>query len=235
MDKIRECATWLWLHNPEFRRWRIAVIESAMRHWWTEWQKHPDFEGHPYNDEPHNPIIQLAVEHEPGVGGRTRSFIIGSLLGVTAPKQIALARKMGHSFTLEAILPDHPVDPWFVSVLSYSYAGRGRGYWARRYLKELLPKRLHRLITKVRRLNRMAKYKFLPVREPGMPNWSRETWPDWYREHTKGEIIMLRELSDEEHGDLSVYVDPMDFFRIVTGKVHPGDVQSYVLHQPQLF
>ena len=96
-------------------------------------------------------------------------------------------------------------------------------------------RRLHRLITKVRRLNRMTKYKFLPVREPGMPNWSRETWPDWYREHTKGEIIMLRELSDEEHGELSVYVDPMDFFRIVTGKVHPDDVQSYVLHQPQLF
>lgn len=116
MDKTRECATWLWLHNPEFRRWRIAVIEGAMRHWWTEWQKHPGFERHPYNDEPYNPIVQLVIEHEPGVGGRTRSFIIGSLLGVTAPKQIALARKMGHSFILEAISPDHPVDPWFVSV-----------------------------------------------------------------------------------------------------------------------
>jgi len=129
------------------------------------------------------------------------------------------------------------VSIWYVSTLSYSYRGKGKGYWARVRLKELLPRKLHRLITIARRLNRMPKYKYLPPRETGQPRWSKENWPDWYRRSTKADLALeqIGTLYPEDVPKLYRYMDPLAFWRCATGQVHPDDIAGYVDHQLTLF
>ncbi len=140
-------------------------------------------------------------------------------------------------------------------------------------LKRLLPSRLHRWLSWARWAtgSRFPKYELLgglAVAALGLENrraliaWmkDRSNWPDWYAEHTKGELMTLgselmpdgywqrlldsdgrtdivggnKVLPPEVLSQIRAYMAPMDFWRAATGRVKSTEVANLVTHQLEL-
>jgi len=152
-------------------------------------------------------------EHLPGRGGHTESYIVGDVQDVLAQIEWG-ERKLGEFVGIVPVWDGLPVDPYFVTVISTSLQSQAaRDKMARDRLKELLPDTLHSLITLARRMNRRPKRDWLP------PFTEESEAPDWWRGREKGELFVERTLSDDERRRIAVWMYPLDFWNVATGRV----------------
>jgi hypothetical protein len=191
----------------------VAVFIAA-------WESHPDYQPGPI------PCVGV-FSHDTGICGSTESYIIGGIQDVFANIKWG-EEKLGKFTEVCPVWGGIPVDPYFVTVLSTSLKSKAaQAKAARDELKRLLPRRLHRLISKARQANSKPKWLFLP------PDVDAAA-PAWYTTSTKKELFVERRLTQGDRDDLSRYIDPLAFYDCATGKIPHDKVKDFCLYQPRL-
>jgi len=236
---------------------------DKMCDWYYAWREHPDFEkvtaehwardlddGYPHAWDA---WVVAVYEHEPGWFKYTESYVVAPLQ--TAIAKIAWGeRTLGTFKEIVSIPPMIRVRPDRWGMISYSFKGSGRKYAARMMLKEVIPRKMWPLISKVRRKARLPKwellrkwhwYRLLDVSnmrnlpKNHMFRWfldNKDWQPAWFKEQTKLEVVAQWELSEEEKKlILTKFNSVMDFINCAMGKVHPYEIKDYAIHQLTLF
>ena len=188
------------------------------------WERHVDFDGNTKN-----PHVVAVFSHEEGHAAMTESYIVADLRTIFT--QIDWGeQKLGDFEGIYPIWPGIYPHPTRVAIYSYSLKSKAANAKAARdVLKKMLPKKLHRLISLARRINRRPKYCYLPPPPDGV-SWmnSRHRPPDWYIEQTKGELFVKLTMSDHERDLLSQHMDPLEFWNCATGRVPHNEVADLI-------
>ena len=228
----------------------VDGIEARIREYWQHWQAHPQFTSINARcpQKPHSPMVTIYWKHhEPGLHKATHSYMWTNLEDAFAPATRQWAKR-----TLGAFDGIGPVDHEMTQLswcrqtyISLSLTGSGKAYRARMELRRLLPRRFHKLTTKVRQeLAHHPKWHYLSASFAGdqwidMPRAEKEALknkkslqPTWYRDADMAELWATRRLDKATYKDLARFIDPAQFFRCASGAIHPNDVAQYVTHQP---
>ena len=209
-----------------------ADVPVLLAAWWQAWETHPAFRSYytPGRDgfvPPRSllkPVVMGAWRHAPGRGGHDRSYLIGAPGDVLAGLDWGDRTYGGTFIGLLPIIPDAPVHPSRTTMWAFSYKGAGGAYEARLRLKQLLPRVVHPWISKARSANAHPKRLLVPASDPSKPG----KLPDAYRRRTKGEIWVEEHLPEQIRRTVAAYMDPDDFWRCATGRVHPDKVEGLV-------
>ncbi|MBU0493916.1 MAG: hypothetical protein KKB13_18870 [Chloroflexi bacterium] len=262
---------------PTFLRFYVSVVATLgwtadrgsillwLEQLWAAWQAHPDYEWYYQRDGYgfqiplvwHSPVAVMRFTHDLGIRGNW-SALIAPLPDLLASRAWG-ERTLGVLAGVAPITPDLSVNRVRIAVLQGSPKGGGNAVECRMVLKQLLPRKLHRLVSKARGTVRHPKWRYLPLElvapaPIGLPREAREQLvrtpalqPAWYRDHTKAELfawgadLIPHETNDqyylthEERQALAPYVDPLRFYQIATGQVRSIEVIGLVRHQRDMF
>jgi len=213
-----------------------VLYPYLLAHWWTAWEAHPDYantyapDAHGYAPSFHllQPQVMGVWRHPPGRGGHNESYVISTPQDVLA----SLAwgnRTFGGTFAgIQPIHPSAPVSRYRIVTWAFSYKGAGGAYVARMRLKALLPREVHPWISKARSTNSRPKHHLYPF--PVDPRRIRYVPPvyDSYRTRSKGEIWLEEKMPAAVRQAISRYLEPIDFWRCATGRVHPDEVEPLI-------
>lgn len=240
---------------------RFDDILPLFERLWDAWLEHPEFEAYytePWLDGRYSPeldlfsvMVRMMFEHEPGIGGETRSWTVCCIEDANPNMVKRGERRLGKFVGLESIEPDDPVSAIYPLLISHSYKGANRAFYARMALKDLLPRDLKPWVSKARSGNNWPKYQLLRQNYLSMETWQEivvrckgdmrqlrsqceDLVPEWYWSKSKGELWIETQMSESVKARLGQWIAPMDFWRCATGQVHPEEVTQYVTHQPRL-
>ena len=229
---------------------------------WEGWLEHPAFDWyygehllggrHKYQPELTLYSVQCRAvfEHEPGVQGMTRSWSVASIEDM-GPKHIAKGeRHLGKFVGIEPIGPDDQLSILFPAIVSHSYKGSNKAFYARMILKEMLPRKLKPWVSKARRANAKPKWWYLRNLVE-LEEWEEITHlcesdlrrlksraghlvPKEYWTMGKGELWLADAMPDEDKAMMQQYMSLGDFWRCATGRIHPDSVHELVTHQLSL-
>lgn len=174
-----------------------------------------------------SPMAVGCFSHEPGDGGLTESYIVADVQSIASRLEWA-AKNMGTFTEIVPLEPHVPIHQYMIVYLNHSLMGRGKGYFSRKRLKELLPKRLHRAISLTRTMNRRPKSHLAEYTGWSLDDYDFEAhepnYPDEYRQKTKRELVIEYILAPQ-FPELSAWIDLESFWQAVTGKVeHPDQI-----------
>lgn len=272
-DRTREYTIWLLAHEPMFATpltedirqasdpsealdiylEAIVQLETGIRRLWEHWQGHPDFEriNQALPQSPHDPHVMGAFKHPtPGINGATHSYIITTFNDLLAPMTMRWAKKTFGEFDYLTAVPYEITDlsDSRQSFLSFDLNGSSKARYGRLRLKQLLPKKLHKLCRLARRWAATPKRAHLDSNMPGFFSLSHQEklkisrskslQPDWYRNASKAELWVKFVLEPEDRKELAKWIDPVTFYRAATGEYHPDDIYALIMprpHQPALF
>lgn len=204
----------------------VDTLADWIAAWWDAWRVHPDYPASCAHD-PADPEVVAVFSHPPGKKGCTESYVIAPLADATSPNTRRWAQRTwdGRLARIDPISDDIPVSPYYTGFISNGLKGAGQAYQARQRLRELLPPQLRPLISRARSWAARPKWWFLPPTPEVHPR-QRSTWPVWYTQATKAQLIIEHKLfdDDKQRQQLERYIDAEAFYRAASGQVHPDDV-----------
>lgn len=232
--------------------WRIQVYRTA-------WEQHPQFAlwcndpelSWMRFDDPSWAMVVMALKHPPGRYGREYSFVVCSLDDLPAALQWASTPKVGEFAGILPISAEFTALPYRFALHSFSTQGKAQGYLARQELKRLLPPKLRKYVTRYRTASRGPKWHYLqmPLRcnhgevfvtylPEGVTarEWLKSTpLPEWYKQRTKADLWVEHIAHSDPvfYAQLSYWIAPLDFYRAVTGQVHPDQVRDLFIRLPR--
>lgn len=228
----------------------IDQVPSFLRSLWDAWCEHPDFRSYYTRDRfgyaPTPSILNVPAMgvyvHEEGTRG-SESYYFSDLPDVIAA--ISWCKRSLGDFSYVAPLPAN-ISPSRIraTFISNSPKGSGNAYESRMILKQMLPRSVHRWISRARTANYKPKYSYLQSTLP-VPQTDEEVTrrrqmyrtptlqPDWYRNSTKAEL-WLRDLVEQDPDAARIiesYMNLQDFWRCATGKIKSTEVAGLINHQ----
>lgn len=251
-------------HEDSVERVRSALpfVIERLQHYRQAWVEHPQFEHLrtfdelswlPYDDETWAEVV-LCYQHDPGVEGRTMSYVVASSRDLVSAWHWTEKQRIGTFYGILPITEDFSIDPFaMVNVHSFTYEGRAKGYHCRMELKRLLPNKLRKYVSRYRRHKKMPKVHYLtsplrlldgrPYLRPndgnGIKNGSygetadwvkanKADLPDWYRQMTKAQLWVewVAANEPEVYAQLDYWIGLIDFYMAVTGQVNPNDIEG---------
>lgn len=145
--------------------------------------------------------------------------------------------KLGGDESAVMLLEIH-LHPFLITTLPMSYAGQGAQMTARLRLKELLPHRLKKYVSKARSGNAKPKHFYFSVEQ--IREWSTFKngrryikYPAHVRKIPKWKLWFDRFVPLDDQMEIMRLMPLEDFWSCATGKVHPNDVDG--LFVPPLF
>jgi hypothetical protein len=166
--------------------------------------------------------------HDPGRGGCTESYVIGTPQDVLSSLKWGKRTYGGQFVGFTPIAPAAMPSRTRIATWMFSYKGAGGASEARQRLKALLPRQLHSWIHNARRVNAHPKWRLYPFEVD--PRHPRRIPPAYvsYRQRSKGEIWVEEVLPAPVRQLISRYIEPIAFWRCATGRVHPDAVMPLI-------
>lgn len=245
----------------------VLFVSSKIEQYRRAWEEHGQFEHLKQFPELHLPYddpiwagVVMLFKHPPGVDRREYSYVVTTLSNLNFTWKWAKHQNIGEFKAVMPITEDFDIDPYRITVHSFSYEGRARGFHARMELKRLLPPKLRKYVSKMRTAeSKMRKPWYLTTRLnlldgkaysetiPGVSAMSGDDLaaylrdivannpPEWYKTMTKRDLWLDAHIvSDPEFiANLSYWIDPLDFYTAVTGKMNPNDVEGCFKRLPK--
>ncbi len=238
----RQIATYrqAWVEHPQYAYWR-SLSELA----WMPF------------DNPSWAMVVMALKHPPGIGQHEYSFVVCSVDELTLALQWASSPKVGEFAGVFSISEEFDALPYRFALYSYSAQGKARGYLARMEMKRLLPTKLRKYVSRYRTHKKITKREYLawplrvnenkPFIQPGelqhgthgeIGDWekaNKERLPDWYRQMSKAELWAEWIAASEPvlFAQIDYWIAPTDFYRAVTGDIHPDNVKALFKRLPR--
>ncbi|OZC01440.1 hypothetical protein [Rubricoccus marinus] len=216
------------------------VLAERFDEWHTAEAAHPDLG----DGDPDNPVVAAVYRHRPGRGGETESLYIATFSETVSGYGWGRSR-MGELVGFRPVSSDlravtGPLDPRRIGFVNNSPRTRAsRGFFARTWIKALLPPEARSAVGQARRARRRRKAALagLPSRlvrldgQPGRPTHSvqpeghAEPLPEVFHATTKRDLF-LASLDPATLALIEHYVGRDDFWRIATGDLYPDELAA---------
>lgn len=165
----------------------ISHIASLLQKFRRYWEQHPAFSD---NGNPYLVMVVWVFRHPPGLGGQRESYLISEIDDLQNLKW-GMKRKDWRLTGIRPISPTLPVHDSRVLLLANGTSGRSAAYLCRMELKRLLPGRLKRMVSRLRRPPFKRKHEYLGQ---ALPKWGHvatnynvyidphrpQPLPDWF-------------------------------------------------------
>ena len=233
----------------------VAFVAQKIEGYRAAWEQHPLYEPCAVASTP----VVLMYHHRPGVERREYSYIVVTLGDLGWSFRWEKHQNIGTFAGVMPIDEEFSVHPYRVTVYSFSYEGRARGFHARMELKRLLPPKLRKEVSKQRRAARGPKVWYLqrPLRVldgktyvevcPDLQGassdeiaiWMREVGeknpPDWFKQMTKKQLWADWKAATEPafYAQMNYWIDLADFYQAVTGQMNPNDIETCFKRLPK--
>lgn len=231
------------------RCYRAAWVSHPQ---YAEWRQDPELAWMPF-DDPAWAMVVVALKHPPGIDKREYSFMICDTSELPNALHWSSTPKVGDFAGVIPISENFYGLPYRYALYSWSVEGKARGYLAREAMKQLLPRKLRKYVNLYRGSQRSAKYEYLrrPTRlldgdqyliefPHGMhiKDWLKEnraSLPDWYKARDKAQLWSewLAVTEPVLWAQINYWIDVVDFYRAVTGQIHPEDVRPLFRRLPK--
>ena len=225
--------------DPVDQLFAIEAAAFALAERFPAWHvaeaAHPDLG----DGNPDNPTVVAVYSHRPGRGGETESLYLATFTEAVSGYGWGRSR-MGEWVSFRPVEPHMRLDPRRVGFLNHSPQTRAsRGFFARTWLKTLLPPEAQSAVGMARRARRRRKAALagLPSRlirldgQRGRPTHSvqpeghAEPLPEDFHATTKRDLF-LASLDPATLALIEHYVGAGDFWRIATGDLYPDELAA---------
>ena len=211
------------------------VLAERFPAWHAAEAAHPDLDG----GDPANPTVAAVYRHRPGRGGETESLYLATFTEAVSGHGWGRSR-MGELVDFRPVPADLALDPRRVGFVNNSPRTRAsRGFFARMWLKGLLPPEARGAVGAARRARRRPKTALagLPSRlvrldgRPGRPTHAVQPeghptpLPPGYHRTTKRDLF-LASLGPATLALIEHYVGRLDFWAAATGELYPEDLAA---------
>ena len=203
--------------------------------WHAAETAHPDL----CDGDPDDPTVAAVYHHRPGRGEETESLYLARFTEAVSGYGWGQSR-MGELVGFRSVEPDMRLDPRRIGFVNHSPKTRAsRGFFARTWIKRLLPPEARGAVGRARRARRRRKAALagLPSRlvrldgQPGRPTHSvqpgghAEPLPEDFHATTKRDLF-LTSLDPATLALIEHYVGLEDFWRITTGDLYPDELAA---------
>ncbi len=225
--------------DPADQLFAVEAVAFVLAERFDVWHRaesaHPDVA----DGDPDNPLVAAVYRHRPGREGETESLYIATFTAAVSGYGWGRSR-MGELVDFRAVEPDLELDPRRIGFVNNSPRTRAsRGFFARTWIKALLPPEARSAVGMARRARRQRKAVLagLPSRlvrldgQPGRPTHSVqpeghvEPLPSGFHATTKRDLF-LASLDPATLALIEHYVGPSDFWRIATGDLYPDELAA---------
>lgn len=225
--------------DPGDRLFAVEAVAFVLAERFDGWHRaeaaHPDLG----DGDPHNPLVAAVYRHRPGRDGETESLYLATFTATVSGYGWGRSR-MGELVDFRPVEPDMDLDPRRIGFVNNSPRTRAsRGFFARTWIKALLPPEARRAVSMARRARRQRKAALagLPSRlvrldgRPGRPTHSvqpeghAEPLPEGFHAATKRDLF-LASLDPATLALIEHYVGRDDFWRIATGDLYPDELAA---------
>lgn len=231
--------------------WAAAVMEICryIEIYWRAWSGHPDFawcqEHMPC--PPWRPIVVGVFEHPESITGWTESYVVGHIEDIFCrhtQKHTARIWPGAKFALLRPVKPEWNLGGCWcrIGYQSHTYS---KAYAGRMLLKDLLPKQLRPLVSKVRTYAGEAKSSALSPEEStayAAAGRAYAALPEWYRKSTRAQLNYkhwsenMQDQDPERWAALPKHWSGTywDFWLAATGKLAPAEIRGF-MRQQRLF